>query len=120
MKLRGAARWRMILLAVVLAGVAAAGWLWFDFARFAGTPLALPQPGQSIDVARGVSFRDIVADLRKRGATSAPSLYWRGLALQMRRAPARGRVRAAPGHHATPAAERHGPGQGHAAQLHHR
>jgi UPF0755 protein len=84
MKLRGAARWRMILLAVVLAGVAAAGWLWFDFARFAGTPLALPQPGQSIDVARGVSFRDIVADLRKRGATSAPSLYWRGLALQMR------------------------------------
>ncbi|QWT22292.1 endolytic transglycosylase MltG [Bacillus sp. NP157] len=83
MKVRGVAPWRAIVLVVLLAAIAAGGWLWFDWARFARSPLAVSSTGQSIDVARGSSFKDIVRDLHDRGATQAPSLYWRALALQM-------------------------------------
>lgn len=83
MKVRGAARWRAILMVVVLAVVAVGAWLWFDWSRFVRTPLAVPTAGQSIDVARGSSFKDIVRDLRDRGATKASPLYWRLLAMQM-------------------------------------
>lgn len=83
MKVRGAAAWRAILLVVVLAAIAVGAWLWFDWSRFARTPLAVPTAGQSIDVARGSSFKDIVRDLRGRGATKASPLYWRLLAMQM-------------------------------------
>lgn len=83
MNVRGAAAWRAILLVVVLAAIAVGAWLWFDWSRFARTPLAVPTAGQSIDVARGSSFKDIVRDLRGRGATKASPLYWRLLAMQM-------------------------------------
>lgn len=84
MKVRGIALWRVILLVVLVAAIAAGSWLWFDWARFARTPLTIPAAGQSIDVARGASFKDIVRDLRDRHATTAPSLYWRVLSMEMR------------------------------------
>ncbi len=83
MKVRGIALWRVILLAVLLAIIATGSWLWFDWARFARSPLAVPAAGQSIDVARGASFKDIVRDLRNRKASRASPLYWRLLAMQM-------------------------------------
>ncbi|MEX1828997.1 endolytic transglycosylase MltG [Luteibacter sp. CQ10] len=83
MKVRGLALWRVILLAVVVAAIAAGAWAWFDWARFARTPLAIPAAGQSIDVARGASFKDIVRDLRRRGVSAASPLYWRVLATEM-------------------------------------
>jgi len=82
--MRGIARWRVVLLLVLLGGIFAGGWLWFDWARFARTPLAVAAAGQSIDVVRGASFRDIVRDLRSRGATRASPFYWRLLAMEMR------------------------------------
>ena len=83
MKVRGIALWRVILLVVLVAAIAVGSWLVFDWSRFARTPLSVPVAGQSIDVARGASFKDIVRDLRDRGATKASPLYWRVLAIEM-------------------------------------
>lgn len=83
MKVRGIALWRVILLVALIAAIAVGSWLWFDWARFARSPLAIPAAGQSIDVARGASFKDIVRDLRNRKASQASPLYWRLLAMEM-------------------------------------
>ncbi|URL57215.1 endolytic transglycosylase MltG [Luteibacter flocculans] len=83
MKARGIALWRVILLVLLLAAIAAGSWLWFDWARFARSPLTVAGTGQSIDVARGASFKDIVRDLRNRKASQASPLYWRLLVMQM-------------------------------------
>lgn len=82
-KVRGLVAWRVALLTVLIAAIAAGGWLWYDWARFARSPLAVPGPGQSIEVARGMSFKDIVGALRERGITRNSDLYWRALAFQM-------------------------------------
>jgi UPF0755 protein len=83
MKVRGIALWRVILLVVLVAAIAVGSWLVIDWSRFARTPLSVSASGQSIDVARGASFKDIVRDLRGRGATGASPLYWRVLAIEM-------------------------------------
>lgn len=72
-----------VLLLVVLAAVAAAAWFWSDYSRFATAPLAVRANGQTIEVAKGESFRDIVRDLRAANLSHAPSLYWRVLAAQL-------------------------------------
>lgn len=72
---------------VLIALLAAAGTLiygWNDFTRFSRSPLTVAAKGESIDIRRGSSFRDIVADLRQRGLSTAHPLYWRLLAEQMR------------------------------------
>jgi UPF0755 protein len=84
MKVRGIALWRVILLVVLVAAIVVGSWLFFDWSRFARTPLNVPVAGQSVDVARGASFKDIVRNLRDRGATRASPLYWRVLAIEMR------------------------------------
>ncbi|WP_250627029.1 endolytic transglycosylase MltG [Pinirhizobacter soli] len=71
------------LLAVVVLILVAGGFLGFDYVRFTRAPLAIPAAGDTIDVGRGTSFRDIVADLRQRGITRASPWYWRALAAQM-------------------------------------
>jgi len=91
MKLRGIALWRVILLVVLFAVVTAGSWAWLDWSRFARTPLAVTATGQSIDIARGMSFRDIVDNLRDRKLSTASSLYWRALAMEMH---ASGRIHA--------------------------
>ncbi|HET6805910.1 MAG TPA: endolytic transglycosylase MltG [Frateuria sp.] len=83
-KKKGRAAWRIltwVLLLAVLAGIVAG---WYDFERFSSTPLATGSQRQTLDVQRGSSLRNIVAQLRARSLTRAPSLYWRLLAERMR------------------------------------
>jgi UPF0755 protein len=82
--MQGRARPRVLLLIVllVLAGALILGWN--DFRRFSNAPLNVTTQGESIDVSRGSSFRNIVGELRQRHLTDANSVYWRVLAEQMR------------------------------------
>ncbi len=57
---------------------------WRDFSRFSAAPLHVTTSGESIDIARGSSFKAIVDELRQRGLSTASPLYWRLLAEQMR------------------------------------
>ena len=82
--MQGRAALRMLLLAVLLAAAGALLYGWYDFSRFSRTPLHVTTQGDSIDIARGTSFRNIVGELRQRGLTSADPLYWWLLAEQMR------------------------------------
>lgn len=82
-RMRGRAAGRIVLLLAVLA-IAAAAWGWRDFSHFSRTPLQVGATGDSIDIGRGSSFKNIVADLRRHRATRASPLYWRALAEQMR------------------------------------
>src|SRR6202042_3283308 len=81
--IQGRAALRVLLVAVMLAAAGALLYGWYDFSRFSRTPLHVTTQGDSIDVARGTSFRNIVGELRERGLTSADPLYWWLLAEQM-------------------------------------
>ena len=72
-----------VLLLIVLAAIAAAVWFWSDYSRFRDAPLAVRSSEQTVEVAKGESFRDIVHDLRGAGLSHAPPLYWRVLAEQL-------------------------------------
>ena len=89
--------WRNTILVLLLALIGAAAWGWRDFSRFGNAPLHVAAQGESIDVARGSSFKEIVRQLRDQGLSSASPLYWRLLAVQMRVA---GKLHA--GEYATP------------------
>ena len=81
--MRGRARpMLLLLLFLVVAGVV----FYFGsaYTRFSSAPLNVAASGGSFDVARGSSFRNIVADLRQHQLTTANPLYWRALAAQMR------------------------------------
>ncbi|RAN81302.1 aminodeoxychorismate lyase [Bacillus sp. SRB_336] len=80
--MRGRVRLRALLVLLVLAGALIYGWS--DYSRFSNAPLNVTAQGESIDVSRGSSFRNIVGELRQRHFTDANSLYWRLLAEQMR------------------------------------
>jgi UPF0755 protein len=83
-KKKGRAASRIVAWVVLLAVLAAVVAGWYDFDRFTRTPLAVGAQRQTLDVARGSSLRGIVAQLRAREFTHAPSLYWRLLAERMR------------------------------------
>jgi UPF0755 protein len=72
--------WTIVLL-IIVGGVAYGA---YDYHRFASAPLHVTTPGESIDIARGTGFRNIVTDLQQRGVSDANGLYWRLLAEQMR------------------------------------
>jgi UPF0755 protein len=72
-----------LLLILLLAFIAAAGWFWHDFSRFALAPMRVSAAGESIDIGRGTSFKDIVHQLRAQGLTTSSPLYWRLLAEKM-------------------------------------
>jgi UPF0755 protein len=55
---------RFLLLILLLALLGAAGWYWRDFTGFAVTPLRVSTTGESVDIGRGTSFKDIVHQLR--------------------------------------------------------
>jgi UPF0755 protein len=82
--MQGRAAPRALLLVVLLAATGALLYGWYDFSRFSRTPLHVTTQGDSIDIARGTGFRNIVGTLRQRGLTSADPLYWWLLAEQMR------------------------------------
>ena len=94
----GRALWRNTILVLLLALMGAAVWGWRDFSRFSGAPMHVSAPGESIDISRGSSFKEIVRQLRNQDLSTASPLYWRLLALQMHVA---GRLHA--GEYATPA-----------------
>lgn len=73
-----------VLLVLLLAAVGAMVYGWSDFNRFSNAPLNVTAPGDSIDVSRGSSFRNIVGELRQRNLSTANPWYWRLLAEQMR------------------------------------
>lgn len=78
--------WRAALLLVVLAfaaAVVAGFWLYRDYERFAQAPLAASGEVQVVEIARGTSFRGVVAMLHERGLDGGKhALYWRALAWQ--------------------------------------
>jgi len=80
----GRAMARALILIVLLALAAGVAWLWYDFSRFADAPMNVTTQGDSIDIGRGSSFKEIVDELRQRQLSTAPALYWRALAEQMR------------------------------------
>jgi UPF0755 protein len=82
--MRGRVLPRLLLLVVLLAVVGALLYGWNDFNRFSSAPLNVAAHGDSIDISRGSSFKDIVAELRQRQLSAASPLYWRLLAEQMR------------------------------------
>jgi UPF0755 protein len=73
----------LALILIVLAGLAIAAWFGFDYLRFRDAPLAVSSTGQTFEIAKGESFREIVRDLRDAHLSSAPPLYWRALAEQL-------------------------------------
>jgi len=86
-RMRGRVFPRALLLLVMLVMLVMAAGLfygWADFERFSRTPLNVPAQGDSVDISRGSSFKDIVGELRQRRLTNAAPLYWRLLAEQMR------------------------------------
>ena len=90
--------WRNMILVLLLALIGAVAWGWRDFSRFGSAPLHVVAQGESIDIGRGSSFKEIVRHLREQGLSTASPLYWRLLAVQMRVA---GKLHA--GEYATPA-----------------
>lgn len=82
-RVRGGALARVLLGLVLFVLIAAAGIFWHDFSRFADSPLRVQGADQSISIARGSSFKRIVAKLRTRKLSSAPAVYWRILAMRM-------------------------------------
>ncbi|TAL73886.1 MAG: endolytic transglycosylase MltG [Rhodanobacter sp.] len=72
-----------LLLAIGVAVLAGAGWLWHDFTRFVRAPLQVATAGETVDIARGTGFKDIVGQLHRQHLTSAPAWYWRALALRL-------------------------------------
>lgn len=79
----GRASWGRLLFVLFVAFVVAAGWFWRDFNRFAVSPLRVSATGESIDIGRGTSFKDIVHQLRAEGLTTSAPFYWRLLAERM-------------------------------------
>jgi UPF0755 protein len=82
--MQGRALLRVLLVVMLLALVGALAYGWTDFRRFSATPLNVVAQGDSIDISRGTSFRNIVGELRQRNLSNANPLYWRLLAEQMR------------------------------------
>ncbi len=75
--------WRLLVLLLVVIVVASAVWVWRDYSRFVHTPLAVHGKTGTLDIARGTSFKQIVATLRARKLSDAPAWYWRALAMRM-------------------------------------
>ena len=76
--------WRHTILALLIVVIGGALWGWHDFNRFGDTPLHVSAPGESLDIGRGSSFKEIVKQLRAQGLSTASPLYWRLLAVRMR------------------------------------
>lgn len=81
-QMRGGVRsWALALLLLI---AVAAGWAIVSFSHFSSAPLRVGAPGTTLEIARGSSLSGIVGQLRQRGLSTAPPLYWRVLAEQMR------------------------------------
>lgn len=76
---------RVALLIVLLGLVALAGagaWAWNHYRAFVATPLSVPGDGV-VEIARGESFRNVLAKLRAAGIEDGHDLEWHVLAREM-------------------------------------
>jgi UPF0755 protein len=80
---RGIAVVRVLLLVILLVIAAAVAWGALTYVHFTRTPLAVRSAGQTLEIARGEGFRDIVAQLRREQLSDAPPLLWRALAWRL-------------------------------------
>ncbi|MGH8233804.1 MAG: endolytic transglycosylase MltG [Rhodanobacteraceae bacterium] len=74
---------RLLLLAIVLVLVAAVAWGGIAYLRFTRAPLSVRAGGQTLEVAKGERFRDIVRQLHDERLTAASPLLWRALAIRL-------------------------------------
>ena len=59
--------WVKVLVGLVLLGVAALGWMWFQYQGFQQSMLAVEEEGQSFVVASGESLATVAAKLEEEG-----------------------------------------------------
>lgn len=74
------------LVVIVLLTAACAGAAWLDYRRFADAPITAIAGHATIDVARGASYRDILAGLRTASVVASGTrsdLYWRALGREL-------------------------------------
>ena len=85
----------LVLLALAVSG---ALWLHHDYQRFVHAPLGVDGPDQVIEIARGTSFRGVVATLTAQHLDAgAPEVYWRALAWEHKAQVQAGEYSIAPG-----------------------
>ena len=73
-------------LALFLLAVAAAAWAWVDYRHFTETALPIARTDATIEVPRGSSYPQIVAELRRQeiaGHGLRDGLYWRALGREL-------------------------------------
>jgi UPF0755 protein len=78
-------RWFRRTLFVIVGLLVAAAIVWggMRYRQFTHAPLAVQATGQTLEVAKGEGFKDIVRQLRDAGLTDAPPLLWRTLAWRL-------------------------------------
>lgn len=69
----------VITLVIAVAGIGSG----IAYLHFTRTPLQVRAVGQTIEVARGEGFRDIIVQLRRDKLTAASPLLWRALAMRL-------------------------------------
>lgn len=74
---------RWTLLVLVLAAAIAAWFAWSQYRTFSDTPVTQATAERTLLVARGDSFRDVLAKLRAAGIDEGHDLQWQALALEM-------------------------------------
>jgi UPF0755 protein len=74
---------RALLFVGVLAVIAAIAWSGITYLHFTRTPLNVRGTGQTLEVAKGEGFAQIIRQLRDKKLTKAPPLLWRVLAMRL-------------------------------------
>ena len=93
--------WRgffLFVLVCVLAAAAAGAWLYQDYQRFVQAPLFDDGQPRVVDIARGTSFRGVVAKLHELGVDGGVhEAYWRALGWERKARIQAGEYEIAPG-----------------------
>ncbi|MGH8215522.1 MAG: endolytic transglycosylase MltG [Rhodanobacteraceae bacterium] len=74
---------RLVLLVILLAIAAAVAWGAFEYLHFTRKPLSVRASGQTLEIARGEGFNDIVGQLHDEKLTDSPAIFWRALAMRL-------------------------------------
>jgi UPF0755 protein len=74
---------RLVLVVILLAIAGAVAWGAFEYLHFTRAPLNVEAKGQTLEIARGEGFNDIVRQLHDEKLTYAPPLLWRALAMRL-------------------------------------
>jgi UPF0755 protein len=74
---------RLLLLAVFVAIAGVVAWGGITYMHFTRTPLNVHAAGQTLEIARGEGFNDIVRQLHDEDLTTASPLMWRALGMRL-------------------------------------